>query len=102
MPTRWLVARQRPGIKENLTTILQRLSMIKLVLYNILEAKGGNDFVEMRRDKKYENIKVEDIILQIQNEDENGENNSLTDIIALDIEDNLDETVFKEDNVQLK
>lgn len=65
------------------------------MLCNILEAKGGNDFVEMRRGKKYEKIKVEDIILQMLKEDENGGNNSLTDIIALDINANLEAITFE-------
>jgi len=39
---------------------------LKPVLYNILQANGGNDLVEEKRGKKHANIKIEDIINGIQ------------------------------------
>ena len=50
-------------LDNSITKVFKRL---KPVLCNILEAKGGNDYVEMKRGKKYENIKLEDVILQMQ------------------------------------
>lgn len=53
----------------------------------------------MKREKNYKRNNGENIILQMQKEDENGENNSLTDIIILDIEDNIDETILDKDDI---
>ena len=69
---------------------------MKTVLCNILEAKGGNDLVEKKRGK-YKNIKLEDVIVQMQKEsDDKGDHSQLTyvDVIALQDEDNLEETMF--------
>ena len=41
-------------------------------------------------------IKLEDVIVQMQKENENNDSNSLTDIIALGDEDNLDEIIFED------
>ena len=41
-------------------------------------------------------IKLEDVIVQMQKENENNDPNSLTDIIALGDEDNLDEIIFED------
>ena len=73
---------------------MELFNRIKPVLCNILEAKGGNDFVEMKRGKKHAMIKLEDVIVQMQKENENNDSNSLTDIIALGDEDTLEETIF--------
>ena len=78
-------------LNHSITKVFKRL---KPVLCNILEAKGGNDFVEMKRGKKHANIKLEDIIIQMQKEKEDDDNNSLTDISSLGDEDNLEETIF--------
>lgn len=43
--------------------------------------------------------KAEDISLQMQKQDDDTCNNSLGDNIALDIEDNIEETIFEEDAV---
>ena len=78
-------------LNHSITKVFKRL---KPVLCNIIEAKGGNDLVEKKRGKKYKNIKLEDVIIQMQKETENEDNNSLNDIIALGDEDNLEETIF--------
>ena len=49
-------------LDHSISKVFKRL---KPVLCNIIEAKGGNDFVEMKRGKKHENIKLEDVILQM-------------------------------------
>jgi len=49
-------------LNHSITKVFKR---IKPVLCNILEAKGGNDFVEMKRGKKHAHIKLEDVILQM-------------------------------------
>jgi len=48
------------------TTISKVFRRLKPVLCNILEAEGGNDLVENRRGKNYENIKLRDVIVQMQ------------------------------------
>ena len=80
-------------LDHSITKVFNR---IKPVLCNILEAKGGNDLVEMKRGKKHAKIKLEDVIVQMQKENENNDSNSLTNIIALGDEDNLDEIIFED------
>ena len=84
------------NLDHSITKVFQRL---KPVLCNILEANGGNDFVEMKRGKKHENIKLEDVIVQMQKEEDNEQQNSLRDIMALDNEDNVDTITFEEDQL---
>ena len=75
-------------------TITKVFMRLKPVLCNILEANGGNDLVEKKRGKKEENIKLEDVIVQMQKEIESENNNLHLDNIALQDEDNLEETIF--------
>ena len=80
-------------LDHSITKVFNRL---KPVLCNILEAKGGNDLVEMKRGKKHAKIKLEDVIVQMQKENENNDDTTLTNIIALTDEDNLDEITFED------
>ena len=75
-------------------SIVKVFKRLKPVLCNILEAKGGNEFVEMKRGKQHADIKLEDIIIQMQKEDKDEDNIVLTDIIASGEEENLEETIF--------
>ena len=59
---------------------------LKNVLCNIIEAKGGNDLVESKRGKEFENIKIEDILKNIHEEEMDPIN-----LLGLD-EDELGET----------
>ena len=80
-------------LDHSITKVFNR---IKPVLCNILEAKGGNDLVEMKRGKKHAKIKLEDVIVQMQKEKDNNDQNTLTNINALGDEDNLDEIIFED------
>ena len=84
------------NLDHSISKVFQR---IKPVLCNIMEANGGNDFVEMKRGKKHENIKLEDVIVQMQKEEENYGDNSLRDILAIEDEDNLNAITFEDDNI---
>ena len=84
------------SLDHSIGKVFQR---IKPVLCNIMEANGGNDFVEMKRGKKHENIKLEDVIVQMQKEEENYGDNSLRDIMAIEDEDNLNAITFEDDNI---
>ena len=66
---------------------------LKNVLCNIIEAKGGNDLAESKRGKKFENIKIEDILKNIHDDEDNP-----IDLLGLD-EDGLGETEFDESDI---
>ena len=83
-------------LDHSISKVFQR---IKPILCNIIEARGGNNFVEMKRGKKHENIKLEDVIVQMQKEEENNGDNSLRDIMAIEDEDNMDVITFEDDNI---
>ena len=77
------------NLDHSITKVFLRL---KPVLCNILEANGSNDLVECKRGKKYDNIKMEEIMRDM--EDSNSENpTNLQDEILLDhdvVQEDLD------------
>ena len=75
------------------TAITKVFLRLKNVLCNIIEAKGGNDLVESKRGKKFENIKIEDILKNIRDDEDNT-----IDLLEVD-EDNLGETEFDESDI---
>ena len=80
-------------LNHSITKVFNRL---KPVLCNILEANGGNDLVETKRGKKHAHIKLEDVILQMQKENEKIHKTTLTDVIAMGDEENQDEIIFED------
>ena len=65
---------------------------LKNVLCNITEAKGDNDLVESKRGKKFDGIKIEDILKKINEND-----NSPIDLLGVD-DDELGETEFEDED----
>ena len=44
------------------STITKAFNRLKSIICNILEEEGGHKLIESKRGKKFENIKVEDVI----------------------------------------
>ena len=65
---------------------------MKVVFCNILRGGGGNDLVEANRGKKHRNIKVEKVLRQIENE---NEDNDVIDLLNYDEFDEVKESIHQ-------
>ena len=54
---------------------------LKPVLCNILEANGANDLVESKRGIKHKNLKLEDVIKKMEQQNDTESVNLLEDIV---------------------
>ena len=84
------------NLDHSITKVFLRL---KPVLCNILEASGSNDLVESKRGKKYANIKMEDILRDMQKS--NSETMNLQDALIFDQEDRQKIWTLRRSNYKL-
>ena len=68
---------------------------LKVVLCNILRAKGGNDLVEEFRGKKYSAVKIEDILAS----NEYNENSNVVDDMNNDDDEDSIQFTVEQDNI---
>ena len=83
------------NLDHSITKVLLRL---KPVLFNILEANGSNDLVESKRGKKYANIKMEDILRDMQKSD-SAKTMNLQDALIFDQEDVQEDLDFEDEQL---
>ena len=80
------------NLDHSITKVFLRL---KPVLCNILEANGSNDLVESKRGKKYANIKMEDVLVDMKTSN-SEEAMNLQDVVLFDQEDVQEDLDFED------
>ena len=68
---------------------------MKVVFCNILRGGGGNNLVEENRGKKYSNVKIEKVLRELENADEENQIVDLLNYDGFDEEEGIHQIYFE-------
>lgn len=82
-------------------SVINAFNRLKPVVCNIVKGKGGNELVEGKRGARQNSIKMEDVILKLQKENDDT-NNILHAVESLENEDVDEEIKFEDCTVYIR